>query len=910
MPADPADSRVFFERARLEAERYGEDEWVFLRELVQNARDARATRIAFETGASGGDEFLVCRDNGDGMTPDAVDRFLLRLYASSKEDDRDTIGFFGVGFWSVLLFAPREIRVLTRSGGVATAFVIDCAARSIRPLPAPAETEPGTVITLIRPVPPGADPGGLGAVVRAQLDRYTGHVRPLPGVRMLELSCDGERINRGFDLPIRLGRRFRSRRYDGVLGFGPVPSVRIYKGGILARETAGLDEVIPSRPVRLPRSGWGLFPVVAINIDGLRLLMDRHTICEDPLLHEAVRFCERELLRIHRRLLGRLFPLDWRNGLASFWARGRAHVLRLAAGLAAAAVVAAALWWAAGRLPAGWRAAPGTGPAPGMGVVAPLRTVDTLFVGWDGAWTDRPGPTALRWDFHYRGPDGLLFQAGVLDRFEPRRGPAPGPLRLAGPYPDIAGDRAGESPVSVQLGVSGGSVRFTLPLPVGHVLESRSLRLDGEPLPPLGRDAFGAPVVAAGRAGRLEYRTQPGAIPPAPPEPLAPAAGTWPAGAAAALREAARLDEPLRVPFLTAWTIDHVAYTRVPSVAAPAHDTEGWLAQALRAGAGDCDVVNGTLAMMLQGAGVPAHLRIGLVGEGGGARPELHAWAAYWRDGWHMLDLTRAEPSSLGVPASRPSTVRAGESAVRSGGKALFSTRSYRTAALLGAAVLLVSLLAGIVWRRLARPRLDEPQFIRDIFEHYFTYGSAHDPLRLRYRPVLPTLGGRMLSLHQAQRLADRGRLLGAHPNCPLLPGLNGRGNTLDRSAPVVSLLEPFLPPVTWLEDVAAILAAPPLHPALRQAESRIRRRDPLFRLHQIPGAAIFQEVYLPFRDRTAGRRHVVVGEGHPVFHAMRRDFDAAPGEGARRAAGRLLAKTTFYAGERDLGTPIAPVGE
>lgn len=121
MPVETADAGAFFERARLEAERYGEDGWVFLRELVQNARDARATRIEFETVAAGGDEQLTCRDNGAGMSPDDVDRFLLRLYASSKEDDRDSIGFFGVGFWSVLLFEPREIRVVTRNGGTVRA---------------------------------------------------------------------------------------------------------------------------------------------------------------------------------------------------------------------------------------------------------------------------------------------------------------------------------------------------------------------------------------------------------------------------------------------------------------------------------------------------------------------------------------------------------------------------------------------------------------------------------------------------------------------------------------------------------------------------------------------------------------------------------------------------------------------
>ncbi len=198
---------------------------------------------------------------------------------------------------------------------------------------------------------------------------------------------------------------------------------------------------------------------------------------------------------------------------------------------------------------------------------------------------------------------------------------------------------------------------------------------------------------------------------------------------------------------------------------------------------------------------------------------------------------------------------------------------------LVGAAALAAARLLGALWRRLVRPRLDEPQFVRDIFEHYFAYGSGRDPLRLRFRPVLPTLGGRRLSLHQAQRLADRGRLLGARPGCPMLAGLNRRRDTLDRAAPLVELLEPYLPPVTWLEDVAGILAAPPLPPTLREAEALIRRRDPLFRLHLLPGSADFREVYLPFRAAAAGRRHVVVGD-----RASDRRRDAA-GRRGRRAA-------------------------
>src|SRR5690606_11050199 len=134
-------------------------------------------------------------------------------------------------------------------------------------------------------------------------------------------------------------------------------------------------------------------------------------------------------------------------------------------------------------------AGPGGGDLPGRSPTreappAVIRTVDTLFTNWGDTRTDRPADAGHRWDFEYRGPDGLLFQAGALERYDPRRGPAPGPLRLAGPYPAFADDASAGPPVAVRLGVSGGVPRFALPLPPGFVLIYGTLRLDGAPVAP------------------------------------------------------------------------------------------------------------------------------------------------------------------------------------------------------------------------------------------------------------------------------------------------------------------------------------------------------------------------------------------------------------------------------------------
>jgi DNA mismatch repair ATPase MutL len=87
---------------------------VFVRELLQNARDAGATAVAFIARSDGGTWRLSCRDDGEGMSYAHARRYLFALYASSKEQRRDQVGRFGVGFWSILRFEPARIIIRSR----------------------------------------------------------------------------------------------------------------------------------------------------------------------------------------------------------------------------------------------------------------------------------------------------------------------------------------------------------------------------------------------------------------------------------------------------------------------------------------------------------------------------------------------------------------------------------------------------------------------------------------------------------------------------------------------------------------------------------------------------------------------------------------------------------------------------
>ncbi len=88
-----------------------------LRELVQNSLDASSTQIdvdfAYESVATGkkgkktkGVMRLSVTDNGEGMNEQIIDKHLLTLFSSTKEDDLTKIGKFGVGFVSIFALEP------------------------------------------------------------------------------------------------------------------------------------------------------------------------------------------------------------------------------------------------------------------------------------------------------------------------------------------------------------------------------------------------------------------------------------------------------------------------------------------------------------------------------------------------------------------------------------------------------------------------------------------------------------------------------------------------------------------------------------------------------------------------------------------------------------------------------------
>jgi len=913
MPVEPSPNS-FFERAGQEAERYGDDPWVFLRELVQNSRDARAGKIEFFVSTDHSQQVLICRDDGTGMSPAQIQEYLLCLYASSKEEEQDAIGLFGVGFWSVLLFRPDIIRVASRQDMETCGFEIDRRSFEITSIDASLPAF-GTEITLIRKAGQSLpDDGELSEIVREKLIHFAGHVRPLTGIRSLDLYCNGEKLNRSFSMPKHLGQRFKTKMFDGVLGFGQSPSVRIYKGGILVRNLTSLDEVIPSRKkTKLPASGWGLYPCVAINADGLKLLMDRHTIFEDPVLYHAVKFCEKELLKLHRQLVRRLFPMNVKNRLLNLLAALKRKETAAGVGLILVLffLVILVLFLKPAPFFSTRRPDPISEQAhaiPGKDAPSIQLTIDQAFDNWIGSFIDRQPREAVTWDFSYDGPERLFFHIRTLSVYDKEKGLIPEVHDLLEPYPKYIDPAA--TPMRIRMGVSGIVRRFALPVPPDFVLIKDSLRgPDGRPLP-VWRNQFGEPVVHGSAPGDITYEVMPGPGEPPARISLDTRGLSWPPSCQAVLDQASRLNVDQKIELFTHWVQNHLDYSQDPVLLEKYTHLHGsWLERSILLGAGDCDVLNGVLTLLLRSAGIEAYLSVGLVGEEGRAHSQLHAWTRYYHGGWRTIDVsTSAGVERTGgeypfgeVDSDGNSSVSTLGNKKGKGASGDISRETDLTVHLLWLLLIPLVFLVVRLWRHLAQPEIDKPQYIRDIFHHYFSYGRRKGSLKLQFRPVVPMLNKKKLSLHELQKLANRSLLFGSYPDSRLLPYLKSQKSILDRSAEIVKLLTPFLPPVTWLEDVEMVLENRPLHPTLRHVEMRIRDLDPSFRIHLTTGSDQFKEVVLPLKDLAMGRRHVFLGDAHPVVESIFHEFSRDPIWGLFHAVGLILHKTTFFMDEKEV---------
>ncbi len=266
---------------------YGDDPMFFLRELAQNARDAGARCVDIRARVEDDSTAILSfEDDGAGMTAQHARRFLFRLYASSKEGDSRSAGYYGIGFWSVLRFKPAAVFIESRSGkGTAWGVRLDASLEvgSVQP----SLEHVGTRITLVRPLAAGEDAESFVRAVEAGASRYCRHLRrndrratPLP------VRCNGRLISVPIEPEGPVGLAFRRGPVEGAVGLGESASVELLARGLPVWRGTLLDELAYGGTGLAWRSevARGLAPVFVLNGNDLAVVMARNAVIDDGAL--------------------------------------------------------------------------------------------------------------------------------------------------------------------------------------------------------------------------------------------------------------------------------------------------------------------------------------------------------------------------------------------------------------------------------------------------------------------------------------------------------------------------------------------------------------------------------------------------------------------------------------------------
>ena len=760
----------FRRRALSEASRYAGDDWVFVRELLQNARDAGAAVVDITVERHDGREVIRVRDDGCGMTYSHARRYLFTLYATSKRDQRDRAGRFGIGFWSILRFDPDRVVVRSAPAGgppwqVRFSGDLERIERSDSELTRGTEVELGRV----------AGSEDLVHRVWRAVRRDARHLRRLGSDDdVLEVRVNSRPATSGIELaaPSLVVRR-RGLRVAAALA--ATPRVDLLAHGLRVRTAATLDELLtgPDAPHRrrLPRTG-ALMPRVILDSRRLQVLMARGDARSDRELRRSVELGRRAVRRLVSGQLDREANLGRvaRAG-ARICALARSRpVGRIAAASAMVALLALGGRWVLDRpRPEASIAATSTAAVGVGGVDRASAVLDPAAAErYLGPTVERLRPVAPAIDLTFRPPAKepmfAVIRVAGLDA-SGRVVAAERRVASAPPAPCTTGCLA------VELNVAGDLRAVRLPIPTGHRLDPDSVVAERGGWA-VGSAPDGVPIVVFDRPyeGVVRYRTGPAAD----LSPIAPA--VWPplpAGADEAARRWRGVTADHAARAAERWVAERVAYDSSDATVERHHSAAraglDFGERCLEVGAGDCDVLNGLVASLLHRAGFDVRLSIGFIGSNGRVLPGLHAWVELrGADGsWRIADASRLAPRRPAmpgpIPAVPPSTDVIAEPPGTSASGPVGAMVNRTTAMWIALAIAAVAMIGGVGVRR--RWVVDDVRWSNDADLAGLLRGALERPEafgqipELFTRPVVPTLSGGAIDLDRARALARRGRL-------------------------------------------------------------------------------------------------------------------------------------------------------
>lgn len=831
---------------------YGKAPWFFIRELAQNSRDAAASTIQVKTAYSPQkEETLVFEDNGEGMTYAHAVKYLFRLYASSKTNEKNAAGMFGIGFWTVLKFEPSAVIIESCCNRETWGVRVDADLNTTR-IPGSLETS-GTRITLVRP-PKEKSAAAFDKKIAIALETYCRYLRrntrnagPLP------VFFQGRNITRPMTLPGPVAWNFKKNGIEGAAGLGPRPSVQLYARGLPVWEGTTLEELSHTPPT--PGSSkhkkketeifHGLAPIFILNGNHLEVNISRRRVIDNRNLQKLRKAGEDGLAQMVEMAADSVSPRSLPRRLADTFKKTAAStagsfIKTLIVALMVLIPLEIYLLTTFYKAP------------PGRATTAPV-SIKTEDADYPGA-SVRSANTAGQVDLTYTPRRDALFKLYNASRYNVDKGFVRdlGKAALStgpGAFPPVD---CSQNSLWVTLNTMETGHLF-LPVPgvdrtslsdsYTLIIDPASITLDGVSIPPrsIGRYASGEAEITLANGGTVRYRCCPPdqtpTLSPAQVQRLTqlPADLRMPPGMREAfIRAEARLGRTaaLKVFDAVRLTVSLLKYDDSPVTARKYSDYRspvngsGWLQMVADIGVGDCDVLNGVTVIFLRKMGIPARMVIGLVGQRGTVVPGLHAWVEYFDNGWRLVDATQYTAAIGDRPPAAESHARPDPTPTVPENHRWQKVRrsvGYFLLVLITGVIVLLLFLTAARRRRTRKTFAGEllPRVQRDLagmLMHDLLHPGAwgHDSGIRRFQ-LIPAIGGGFVSLTRALKLAAKQRLFTVRSGHPLANHLqqkriSGSALVLDSGNPAFSPVIKLLPGAVHLEHILELKAVDPAH--------------------------------------------------------------------------------------------------
>ncbi len=277
---------------------YGSEIWFFLRELAQNSRDADADYIRVTTGYLNNDtEFIRFEDNGIGMSKNHADDYLFKLFASSKENQGNSIGKYGIGFWTVLKFEPYKIIIESKFKKEKWAIQLNTKLE-IEPIPTTIK-KCGTIITLLR-IGKFDKPEKYINTVKTEIIKYCKYLTKKKAFKPLPVIFNDELINQKMELPGILSKKIDNKNLEGLVGLAKEPKIMLYAKGLPVWTGSVLSDLTDHSKNSKARfeTGKGLAPVFLLNSSNLDINFSRNVPIDNANLTKMINIAENELSKL------------------------------------------------------------------------------------------------------------------------------------------------------------------------------------------------------------------------------------------------------------------------------------------------------------------------------------------------------------------------------------------------------------------------------------------------------------------------------------------------------------------------------------------------------------------------------------------------------------------------------------